>query len=249
MKKIALMLILFFMTSSSFANCKINTRVTNNLSQYYQDNGQWKGTAVQLIEALLEEANCEPVYIEQPFQRGLESLKNGTIQLMSNLSITEARKEYMNFIGPHRDDTIILMVAEDSIYEINSLDDIKKLPGKIGMVRGGYYGEELKLKLKNDKDFSDKFHLVSKSKQLAPMFQRNRLSGYIIERYRTSHEANKSKSSTSVKEHSFIIFHDFVYFGLSKKSVPKDLLAKLQRAYEQARAKGKFKKVLEEYNN
>ncbi len=232
---------------NAFADCELRIRVTNYPPHYYKDNGQWRGMAVELAETLLNEANCKSTYTIQPWKRALISMKQGKLDMQLNLSITEERKGFIHFIGPQRDESMVLVVNEDSNYEINSLEDIKKLPGYIGIQNGAYYGETFKSKFKTDKAFTEKFHAVTNANQLIKIFRGSRVIGFIMDRYELFYKIKTNELFKGLKAHSFFINQDFVYFGISKKSVSKELLEKLQQAYDNAEAKGNFKRVLERY--
>ncbi len=247
MKKLTCTLFFCFLFMNAHADCEIMIRVTEYPPQYFQENGQWKGLAIELAEALLGETDCKPVYRMQPWKRALESMRTGIIDMQLNLSITDERKEFMYFIGPQRDESMILAVAEDSNYEINSLEDIKKLPGRIGIQQGAYYGDEFKTKFEKDKVFARHFYSVTNAKQLALMFREKRIIGFAIDQYELFHKTKTIDIFKGLKAHQFIINQNFVYFGLSKKSVSSQLLDKLNKAYDSARAKGKFEKVLKRY--
>jgi len=157
MKKL-IILIFCFTSLNAFADCQLRVRVTDYKPQYYQnEQGKWRGMAVELAEVLLKEAKCKPVYEISPWKRSLLLLKEGNLDMMMNLSITDERKKYLNFIGPQRDETILIAVRKEFNFEINSLEDIKKLPGRIGIQIGSSFGKAFDSKYKSDPDFAKKF--------------------------------------------------------------------------------------------
>ncbi len=86
--------------------------------------------AVELIEVLLNEAHCQPVYTVYPWKRALAQLQEGKLDMMVNLSITSERKEYLWFIGPQRDETIVLVVNNDFNFKVDLLEDFKAFNNK-----------------------------------------------------------------------------------------------------------------------
>ncbi|MCP3943897.1 MAG: amino acid ABC transporter substrate-binding protein [Desulfobacteraceae bacterium] len=247
MKNFIIFLFLCLVPLNAFADCELKVRVTDYAPQYYQDNGKWKGLAVELVEVLLNEANCKPIYLIVPWKRALDHMRIGKIDIMLNLSITDERKEFINFIGPQRDESMILVVSEDTNFEIRSLEDIKKISGLIGIQRGAYYGESFKVKYTAEETFAQKFYEVTYAKQFVKMYNAKRLSGFFIDRYEFFYKLNTNEEFKGLKASKFIINQDFVYFGLSKESVSNELLDRIQQAYEKAKAKGKFERVLERY--
>ncbi|MCD4678510.1 MAG: transporter substrate-binding domain-containing protein, partial [Desulfobacula sp.] len=115
------------------------------------ENNRWGGISIELAEILLKEADFKPVYKPLPFPRSLAYIRDGRIDLMLNLSITDKRKKFIYFIGPQLDETVVLVVKKDSDLKILCLDDIKKLPKPIGIERGKVYGPAFEKKRKEDK--------------------------------------------------------------------------------------------------
>ena len=241
--------ILCFAAVDIYADCQVKIRVVSDESpEYYQDEqGNWQGMAIELAKVLMNEAKCEPIFINIPWKRALLQMEEGELDLMLNLSITEERKKSMYFIGPQRDESAVLVVHRESDFKINTFDDFQNLPKHVGMIRGAFYGESFDSKYQNDSSFAKSFYFTTGTEQLVAMLNRKRISGYIGDLYPDAYNIKTDTLYKDFKIHPFLVNHDWVYFGLSKKSVSKELLATLQRAYNQATAKGKFKRVLERY--
>ncbi len=200
------------------------------------------------MEALLSEADCQPIFHPQPWKRALNLIKSGKMDAITNLSRTEERGTYMYFIGPMRDEVVSLIVPSDSNYEINSLDDLKKLPGPVGKVNGAYHGKLLQEKLENDPSFSSNIHPVTDSSQLAPMLKKGRMVAFMMNSDDFAYKLKTDPHFNGLKRHDFPISTSSLYFGFSKVSVSNELHSKLQQAYEAASSKGDFTKIIDRYN-
>jgi polar amino acid transport system substrate-binding protein len=246
--KFVCLVILFVLTSQAFSECRLRVRVAHSIPQYSQDiNGNWQGLGIELIEVLLNEAKCKPDYVVYPWKRSLTQLREGKVDMMVNLSITSERKEYLWFIGPQRDETIVLMVNKNSDFKIDSLDDIKALNKKIGVENGAFYGEEFDNKYKTDPAFASLIVQAVNTDMLINMLEVNRIIGFFEDRYSSAYKMKTLAQYKDVKTHSFLVNQGLVYFGFSKKSVSVKLLARLQKAYERASAAGRFEAVIEGY--
>lgn len=177
----------------------------------------------------------------------MKLVEDGDVDAIMNLSYTKERSEFMYFIGPIRDETVALIVPEGSNYSINSLDDLKKLPGTVGKVNGAYYGAELSNKIAEDKSFSESIHLVTNSAQLAPMLRKSRIAAFMINSDDFYYKLRTDASFKGLKAHAFPISQSHLFFGFSKASVSEQLNTKLKQAYERAKSKGKFDGVIESY--
>jgi polar amino acid transport system substrate-binding protein len=127
----------------------------------------------------MNEADCEPIFIITPWRRALFKMEEGKLDLIMNLSITEERKNYMLYIGPQRDESVILVVRKESDFKINTLNDFKNLPKPVAMVRGSFYGKSFDSKFKCDSSFAKKIYLANGTEQLVSMLNAKRISGYI----------------------------------------------------------------------
>ncbi len=246
--KLVCMIILIALTSQAFSECLLSVRVANSVPQYYQDgNKNWQGMGVELIEVLLNEAHCHPVYTVYPWKRSLAQLREGKLDMMVNLSITPERKKYLWFVGPQRDETIVLVVNNDFDFKIDSLEDLKTLNKKIGIENGAFYGGGFDKKYKNDPAFSNLFVHAVNTSMLIKMLKMKRIIGFFEDRYSSAYKMKAQSQYQGVKAHSYLVNQDFVYFGLSKISVSKKLLARLQKAYDRASSAGKFEEVTKRY--
>ena len=166
---------------------------------------------------------------------------------MMNMSITEERKEYIHFIGPHNDETIRLLLKDSVDTVIQSLEDFKNLPGVIGYQHGTFFGKEFNDKLKNDPVFANKFEKTSSQKNNIKKLKLGRIIGILRQNYSGVSAENELNMTGNYKTVPFIINKNFVYFGFSKKSVSDAKLKQLQKAYERATVKGDFQQMIDSY--
>ncbi len=245
MKTFVAFLAILFMVTSAYAKCTIRMRVAESYPFFFQQkNGQWSGFMTEHGEVILKEAGCEIIYRKVPWGRALRLLEQGRLDMMGAMSVTEERKRFLYFIGPHFLETVKLLVSEDSEYEIETHDDLKYIPGKIGMLRGGWMGQKMNTLLK-DASFSKAVHWVTSHRpEILEKIRMGRLGAYV--RLEIPGLLNRPEYK-GIKYHPFIINQDPVYFGLSKKSVNSTLLGKLQAALERVKKRGEFEKILRRY--
>lgn len=230
--------------------CDLVVRVPDRGSYppfFIQDeNEKWSGLSIELVEALLKEAGCTPSYKALPFRRALLYLGTGEVDIVMNLSIKEERKKYTNFIGPQLDETVVLVVRKDSDYELNSLDDIKKLPKAIGIEKGKYYGKAFKDKRENDKEFNKQIDAAPDFIFNERKLDKKHISGFLGYGYNVFARFKNNPLYKDFKVHSLVIQEDWIYFGVSK-SIPDVMLQKLQKAYDRATEKGTFEEIKKRY--
>ncbi|WP_108651192.1 substrate-binding periplasmic protein [Dongshaea marina] len=137
MRLFALLISILFSQLLSAKPCELMVRVSQESKPFYwQVDGKWQGISVDQITAILHEIGCQPKFRVIPWKRALMEMEMGHVHLMTNLSLTDERKQYMYFIGPHLPEIMALIVRKDSDYRIHSMQDLKKLPAKVEIIRG-----------------------------------------------------------------------------------------------------------------
>lgn len=233
MKGLVLVFVLSLSSSLLFAKCHLNVRTANHPPQYYiNEDGQWSGLAVEIAKALLAEANCTVSFKETPWARALHLMEHGGLDIITNISKTPEREVFMYFVGPIRDETMVMLVPKDFQYPIDQLYDLKQLDKGIGIIRGAFYGEEFAAKLKNDAEFNRVFEQTSSTKTNVEKLKHGRIAGLVGDKYNIVYLINNALKRGTYAIHPFAFNSDNVYFGLSKKSVAPQRLKQLQAAYE-----------------
>ncbi|GAA0400141.1 hypothetical protein GCM10009133_06250 [Cocleimonas flava] len=246
------LVILFFSisntSSASAESCILKARVTNIPPLYYKnDSGEWAGLTVDLANVLLNEAGCKGDFESISWARSLDLLENGGIDMMMNLSRTNDREQFIHFIGPQNIETAQLLTKKNITIDINSLEDFKKLPGIVGYQQGSFYGKEFHEKLRDDSEFNSKFEVVFSQEFNLNKLKSDRIIGILGQNYSGVSAQKDLLNSNEYKVHPYIIHHNEVYFGFSKKSVLPEILSKLNEAYDRAINNKEFHRVIESY--
>lgn len=250
MSRIKLIITLFLLVSAfCISEPKIIFRVSEYPPYYFLEDGSWKGLSVELINILLNEAGYSAVYKELPWKRALVEMKYGHIDVMANLSITEDRNEFIYFVGPQMNESMVMFFSKDSEYSITHLDDIKHISGKIGIQLGASYGAEFDSKFKTDKDFKSNFIEISDGNLYGDLYKNKRLIGFIDDRYVFYYKQRINNEYKDLKEHPFIINQDSIYFGFSKSNFTENDIERFQTAYNRVIHRGEFKVVLDKYRS
>lgn len=242
-------LILFFLSPISFSDCALKMRVADYKPYHYlNDQQEYIGLNIDMVNVLMEEAGCRVNFYDIPWGRALNMMESGELDVMVNMSITEERRKYINFIGPQMDESVVLVVRNDFNHKLASLDDLKDLPHGIGIETGLFYGVEFDEKIKNDLKFRNKVETVHDINFNFRKLKYSRISGWITDKYYAHYKIKFDPEYSDFKVYpNFYINRSKVYYGFSKKSVSQELLLKIKTAYQKASKAGKFSKVLSQY--
>ncbi len=228
--------------------CELRMRVSQFSPLTYQDaNKKWTGLDVELTQALAEQLGCTLHFVDIPWKRALLSLAQGEIDVMANLSKTSQRTAFLYFVGPERDETIVLATPATQTFSLQTLDDFKRLKGRIGIQSGSFYGHAFDYKMQTDPAFADKFEAVPNDLDNLKKLERDRIIGYFADYYQISDQIRNSSRHRHLKIHPFIVNSDDVYFGFSKKSVDANVIHKAESALQTTELKTRFAHIITRY--
>ncbi|MCP3921741.1 MAG: amino acid ABC transporter substrate-binding protein [Desulfobacterales bacterium] len=256
-KTIFLLILFFYITA--FSQEILNVHVTEWPPIYYQDKaGHWTGLDVELFKAIIKKAGLKQIFKNQPWIRGLKELESGSIHVVLNMNRTKERSVYTNWIGPIRKDDIICIIVKkkNRSMPVDSLDDLvkvsKKYNKKFGFQRGVFYSKEFNERIKNDSEFLEHFAVVADTNINFKLTLYNRILGCFESPLRLGHLI---KNDPKFKNLSTLPFRfkkgdevDDIYYGISKKSVNKDTLKKIQEAYSKCKKDGTIKRIIRKWN-
>jgi glutamine transport system substrate-binding protein len=103
------------------------------------DTGEMEGFDIELMEAIAKEAGFEVEFETMEFDGLIAGMQSGRYPIgIAGISITEERKESIDFSNPYYDSGLVLMVPTDS--DIQSIDDVdgKKVGSRQGSTSQSY---------------------------------------------------------------------------------------------------------------
>ena len=123
---------------------KVYTAATDNAYVPFEyldeESGELVGFDIDLINALAEEAGIEIEIETLEFAGIVAGLGSGKFDIgIAGMTITEERKENIDFTQPYYEAGLILAVTEENVDEIQSIDDVD---GKVVATRQGSTSQE-----------------------------------------------------------------------------------------------------------
>ncbi len=257
MKRLGLAVLISFFAGlaicpSSFSrSLEVAARVSVWPPVFWEENGQWTGMDIDFYTVLEKETGLDFTFHNLPWTRGIIGLKKGTITLMSQLSKTKEREQYIHFIGPYNHEEIVLLVRKENLnVPIASLDEMvraaKEQGLKIGFLQNVWYGDAFKQKIETDPEFSNQFVFVKEN--LAEMLLYKRIFGYIEQRVFFVHQIKTQPKYKELAIHNFTLNRGPIYFGVTKKADPK-IVERLRKGVQILMENGTFKKVETKWKN
>ncbi len=207
--------------------------------------GHLTGLEIDLANALVTKAGFRAEFTLYPWNRALEMLKHGKLDILMTLSKTREREAFTYFLGVSTYQRYALFVRrENSGITIKSLDDFTKEGYLFGVHQNYFYTAEFNGRLKKDPEFKRHFIAVSRIDTNLKSVKAGGLTGCIGDSVLGGYRVRTDSFYKDITMISLPFFKaDPVYFGVSRLTNPATL-EKLKKAYADLDKKGEFKKII-----
>jgi polar amino acid transport system substrate-binding protein len=243
----ALFLILLLNANSSFG-CELVIRfVQYPPLSYLDEHDQWQGMDIEIVTELLKRVNCGYKLTSLIWVRAIDSLEKGKIDLMSNISKLPSREPFAYFIGPTRNEQIVLASLKSQPVTVKNLREFNTHGKPIAIQRGADYGDtfaDILAKTPNPKEHY--LTIPSNSMKLSLML-RSRISGFIEEKVNIVHKLKTNPSFNKLSLHFEPLHSNPVYFALSKNSITPALFTKMKKAFATMQQDGTLERIQAKY--
>ena len=225
MKKLLLLYSILFIYSPLMANETIKV-VTEELKPLnYEENGEIKGSATEIVKKVLHKAGVNYDINLYPWARAYMMAQNDKNTLIYTINRTKKRESKFKWIG-----LVYTPILESSLYKlknnqeitVKTLDDAKEL--RIGVIRDDVNHEFLL-----ERDFT-KIYPVTKPTQYINMLIHDRVDLIIGSYSILVQEFNKIDKSVDIIENVLVVRKSAPYMALSNQTSDK-LFDKIKKAY------------------
>ena len=203
------------------------------------EKGEIVGFDIDVVKAVAAKAGIEVKFVNTPWEGIFNTLAQGDRDfLVSSITITDERKQTMDFSSPYFDAQQLMAVKKDS--KIAKFDDIKKL--KVG-VQTGTTGDEVVTKLQGKESTNVKRFestpLALKELEAGGVDAVVADNGVVVH-----YVANNTNSSFKTLADSSFAAEQY---GLAVKKGNADLLAKLNKGLADVKADGTYNTIYAKY--
>lgn len=147
MKKLKNLLFATALCSSFFSyaeDCKLKVGYSDYPPVTYDDpNGKAIGLDIELLDVIVKKAGCSVVWEKFPWERVINNVRNGELNLTTSCSDSEERRKFANLVGYREGGNSVFVRKSDldKFKDIQSLADlVNKTDSKIGVFVGYDYG-------------------------------------------------------------------------------------------------------------
>ena len=202
------------------------------------DAGEPSGVSVDLMKAFGEYCGRE-IKIENTAWDGLiPSLQTGSADIViSSMTITEERKELIDFSDPYANALLAILANADS--DINSIDDFKQT-GKVLAVKSGSTGH-----MYAEKNLPDTELLVMPDESACVTeVAQGRADGFIYDQLTIYRNWQNNPDTTKAV---FIPFQDVEKWGIAVQKGNQELLDQINAFLADFQKKGGYEELTEKY--
>ena len=192
---------------------------------------QPQGIQIDLIREIATEAGCELSYVLQSFTENMASIKDGTIDLTLDSTITEQRKLFAYFSEPYRNEVLVLYVRPKFLQQCQS-QSLKSLVAKglrLGLTSGNLYGKVI-TDLQEDAQLNTKLIYQEKNSQNLEKLKTDELDAVLEDPAVMAYQLRRQKLIGSMKSCKVTVQSEPVSIMFSKKTVPIEVLKRFNAA-------------------
>lgn len=221
------------MFSTKALSCQLTFAVSNPFPPHHiqDDNGSWRGVAMDLFQWLASGAGCSVSVVNVPWDRTILLLEQGKVDAVSLFTKSEERQHFADFIGPHYQESIVVIVADAKADSLNTAEQLLAFNGLIGKTPGTDYGNKLQMLLDKPNldgklvDFVNNDHRIKtfKAGRIDAILEEASVAQYLFKGEQLDPDKHKVKLEFALNP---------VYFGFSKKSVDAEMLISLQKSWD-----------------
>lgn len=200
------------------------------------EGDRFDGIDVDILAEVGRRANVSWEYTECPWRRCLEMMKTGQVDVVTSLSKTAERQEYMLFLGPYYHiEKVSFYTLKGSDVQVSVYDDL--YGHTIGAVKGSVYFTQFDTdsKILKEEVTQDRQHLqMLLSKRVDLVISYETIMDYLLANFGWQDRVEKVEFS-----------HDSIpsYLALSKSSPLLDYSDKLTNAVKEMVQSGEIEKI------
>lgn len=215
--------------------------------QFESDDGTLTGLDIDMVNAVFEHHGKTLTFNQLPWQRHLDNVKSGIIDLAASASKTSDREQYAYFSDPYRTESAALFIrkADQEKYQFKSLADIIGTNFTLAVTRGYYYGEEFSELMKNDA-FQQRIQEVNDNQLAQRQLVRGRVDGFLEDPIAASVELEEEGVADQVIN-ILPIYSDDIYVMFSKKTMTEGDVKAFNQSLAAMRESGIYDEILGKY--
>jgi polar amino acid transport system substrate-binding protein len=207
------------------------------------------GADIELIRAAAEQVGCTLRYREYGWQRILEQLKSGGIDVATSATLSPERERYAYFSVPYRRAEMAIYVrrGESGRFDIPSLQSIAGTDFRLGTIGSYEYGAPFS-DLLREPAFAERLRPAADYKAALRRLIDGRVDGFLTDDVGVMvAEARALGIETEVERYPLSLPAQEIRFMFSRVSVDTVIVAAFDESLERMKADGRAQAILDKF--
>ncbi|QJB55792.1 transporter substrate-binding domain-containing protein [Pseudodesulfovibrio sp. zrk46] len=209
----------------------------------YEEQGELKGLAVDLLDAVLKEmgaSKSKKDFKILPWAQGYNRVQSEGNTCLFSMTLTDSRKPLFKWVGPVIETKTAIIAKKGSGVKIGSAADLGNY--KYGVIRDDV-GQQL---LEEAGVSKDKMDITSKNESNIKKLDKGRIDAWAYEESSAKYQLKLAGMNPEDFETVYILKAGTLQFAFNK-GVPDALIADFQKALEAVKAKGIQQQIADKY--
>lgn len=218
--------------------------------QYEIAGGQVFGLDVDLLTAVVRNADCDIAFQKGTWRDLLHQIQDGEIHLLGGATRTPDREEFAYFTDPYRDEQFSLYVATDRLGELadKPFEQFMEDGLRFGVVEDYLYGDPVTA-FQDDPQYRDRFDYSAMAETNVSRLLDGEVDGIIEDKFVGASIIRHKNLQDAISPHPLRLTSNPVSIMVSRASVDDELFARINQSVQELQANGAIDKVLAQYLN
>lgn len=201
------------------------------------------GIQIDLIKLISKKMNCQIIYKKLSWQDTIASIENGNIDFVGRASKFPEREKFAYFSQPYRDDLLVLTIRknESKKYHFNEFQKLLDQGFKLGILKGGYLGEEVE-NLKRNVKYQKNFIEFVYEKNILLALANKKVDGIFEAPFTVDNAVMDNPIYNQLEEYPFEILAGELHFMFSKKTTSQKTVKAFNQALQEVKNSRAYKK-------
>ncbi|WP_196138170.1 ABC transporter substrate-binding protein [Aliikangiella sp. G2MR2-5] len=212
--------------------------------QYWGEDGKVTGLQIDLVKAIVSKSGCRIKFRNGTWHTLLGDLKQGNIDFMADMTVSDERKEYGIFSDAYRRESYTLYVRKSDYLKYIEMDLETMLEGgfRIGLTRGYLYNNKIE-ELKIQPRFKSQFSYVDSNFKNYEKLLNDKVDGFLEDSMVAGFTLRDRKVQELVKGMPFEFYTGEISFLFSKKNVSLEYVKRFNEAMEKVKKTDEYEKA------
>jgi polar amino acid transport system substrate-binding protein len=218
--------------------------------QYEIAGGQVFGLDVDLLTAVVRNADCEITFRRGTWRELLHKLKAGEIDLLGGATRTADREQFAYFTVPYRAEQFSIFIAANRISElgVKPFEQLLSDGLRFGVIEDYLYGEPVSSS-QDDPQFQDRFVYSSMAEINISRLLHGEVDGIIEDKFVGASIIRHKNLGSDIVRHPIRLSSNPVSIMVSRASVDDALFSKINASVGELQSNGAIDKVQAQYLN